>query len=500
MNQLPSPLLNYVNRFIEQYEQLNLASINEEGLIELIESNKTALNNLFMAGLGASTLILRLGAVVQLCKKLEKGTPKEDTLLMKQIMDNLVDNLPSDTSWRMIWTVTTEKGSSWESGVLAKKGSQSLFESFITFRNKYVHGYISLKSDDAKKIANGLSVLHKMVCETSTLFYNSEIIEQNDRFFFVQGDKSVSLYPFLQKGEKDGLPYIFQGLYNNKSTAELISTFHGDTEKQKGTLHYEKVFKPISDALKSGAGQVFDHSNRIANYNSCFVGREKETTAILDWVLDKTAQNILPVFSNAGMGKGALLANVIQELSDSEINIPVLYHFCGSGIQNSLHATLYHFIIQGKKQQIWKTDNDEIIRKLNRLPSKYTDLIMLFHKLLDECFVPSRKNESGNLAIVLDGLDEAAVAFSQLHLSDWFDNYDENGDVIDSWESKSSIKWIFSYREGFYRFPKSDKNKFIDILQPLNGLSEAAVKDALLEFNPSQDFLNEVIIRGEVIE
>jgi hypothetical protein len=32
------------------------------------------------------------------------------------------------------------------------------------------------------------------------------------------------------------------------------------------------------------------------------------------------------------------------------------------------------------------------------------------------------------------------------------------------------------------------------------GLSADAAREALAEFNPSEDFLNEVIIRGEVIE
>ena len=113
---------------------------------------------------------------------------------------------------------------------------------------------------------------------------------------------------------------------------------------------------------------------------------DKENKAILEWATNKSDQNVLPIFSAAGMGKGALIANVIQELSAKDINMPVLHHFCGSGIQNSLHATLYHFIIQGKKQQLWKTEDEDILRKLNRLPSKYPDLIMLFHRLLDECF------------------------------------------------------------------------------------------------------------------
>lgn len=106
----------------------------------------------------------------------------------------------------------------------------------------------------------------------------------------------------------------------------------------------------------------------------------------------------------------------MQELSKPEYNIPVLFHFCSSGIQNNLHATLYHLIIQGKKQQLWKTENQDVLRKLDRLPSKYTDLIELFHRLLDECFVPSRNNTTGNLVILLDGLDDAAVAFPQLHI------------------------------------------------------------------------------------
>ena len=178
--------------------------------------------------------------------------------------------------------------------------------------------------------------------------------------------------------------------------------------------------------------------------------------------------------------------------------MPVLHHFCGSGIQNSLHATLYHFIIQGKKQQLWKTEDEEILRKLNRLPSKYTDLIMLFHRLLDECFTPSRNNTTGNLAIVLDGLDEAAVAYPQLNISDWFNNYDENGEVTDYWKSASNIKWIFTYREGFYRFPTNDENATIELVQPLVGLSEEAAKGALSIFNPSKEFLEEVVKRGAV--
>ena len=120
--------------------------------------------------------------------------------------------------------------------------------------------------------------------------------------------------------------------------------------------------------------------------------------------------------------------------------------------------------------------------------------------LLDECFVPSRNNTTGNLVILLDGLDDAAVAFPQLHVSDWFNNYDENGEVTGLWKSAQNIRWLFTYREGFYRFPESPNNAQLDILQPMVGLSAEAAREALAKFNPSEDFLNEVIVRGEVIE
>lgn len=498
MSELPKPLSNYVNRFNELYSRLKLTDINNEKLIVLMTTQKSAINNLFMAGLGASSLILRLGAVIQLSKKLDEGTLEDDTLLMKQIVDSLRENLPSDTSWKVIWSITCPEDSPWRVCIIPPKGQQSLMERFITFRNKYVHGYISLREQDVKKISDGIVTLYEIVNTTSQLFSGTEIKEQKDQFFFVEKGNKIPLHPFLQKGTKDGLPYIFQGLYNNKATAELISIYYGDLEKQDGAAQYEPVFEPMRKALKGGAGQVFDHSNRIAYYSECFVGRDKENKAILDWATKENDQNILPIFSTAGMGKGALIANIIQDLSGIEISMPVLHHFCGSGIQNSLHATLYHFIIQGKKQQLWKTDDEDILRRLNRLPSKYTDLIMLFHCLLDECFTPSRKNITGNLVIILDGLDEAAVAYPQLNISDWFYNYDENGEVTNSWESTSNIKWIFTYREGFYRFPESNKNKSIDMLQPLCGLTKESVKKALEKFNPSKEFLSQVIIRGAI--
>ena len=148
--------------------------------------------------------------------------------------------------------------------------------------------------------------------------------------------------------------------------------------------------------------------------------------------------------------------------------------------------------------QIWDLENEDISKKINRLPSKYPELITLFQELLDNYFKINRNNKHENLLIVIDGLDEAAVAFSDYHIKDYFSTYDENGEVTGEWKSKSNIKWIFSYREGFYSFPDLNNIHSLNDVQPLLGLSEESVENALTTFNPSKEFIDTVIERGKV--
>ena len=75
------------------------------------------------------------------------------------------------------------------------------------------------------------------------------IIFLNQPQVFSKPNKT-SLYPFVQGGSEDGLPYIFQGLYDNKKTAELISTYYGDVQEQKSSSHYQAVFDPMMKSLK----------------------------------------------------------------------------------------------------------------------------------------------------------------------------------------------------------------------------------------------------------
>jgi hypothetical protein len=497
MMKLPQPLSIHVTRFYEQHSALNLSDISENLLVSIIQNKKTELNNFFMVGMGTCSLLLRLGAVVQLSKKLEEGSEEEDVLLMKQVIENLRENLPSDSNWKNIWKIASENNKKWADFVIAEKGKVSIIDSFITFRNKFVHGIIKIDLSQSKEIYNGIILLSDMIAKSSKLFENTSIIEEKDKYFFVENNSKICLDPFVKKGESNGLPYIFQGLYNNKKTAELINTFYGDIEKKDDSSDFDSVFQPMINVLNSGYNQVFDHSNRISYYSKCFVGREKECQSIIDWVTSIEKCNILPIYSDAGMGKGALVANLISEFQDE--SIPVLVHFCGSGLQNNLQAVIVHLILQAKKQQLWKIEDQEIEDKLSRIPTKFHEQITLLHHLLDHCFVPSRKNTHKKLVIIVDGLDEASIAYPSLNISDWFNNYDNNGEVVDSWKSSDNIKWVFTYRKGFYNFPKFNSSYSLELLQPLKGLNTKSVEEALNRFSPSKDFITEVIQRGQVL-
>lgn len=505
MRKLPEPINSYVTRFNEQFKLLGLHNADYDTYEKLVTNNSSQLNNLLMSGLGACTLLLRLGAVINLAKKLEEGSDEEDALLMRQILDNLREVLPSDTNWKTIWKITCNPNSIWYECVKSEKGKQSLMEKFVTFRNKYVHGIISIRPNNIKKLMDGITILNNVCREVSLLFENTKI-EENDKIFYFENKKEffssktlkISLYPFVQSGSEDGLPYIFQGLYDNKQIAELISTFHGDIEEQLGSEHYEGVFNPMLNSLKGGAGRVFNHEDIINYYSECFVGREQESTEIMEWVMDRdSSEKILPIYSQAGMGKGALAANIVSIMSDKEFNIPVLHHFCGSGMANNLHAVLYHFILQGKRMQIWNLENTEITNKLERLPSKYHELINLFHELIDNLVI-TRKNVNQCVVILIDGLDEASVAYSEFHIKDYFSKYDEEGQVTGTWGNSTNVKWVFTYREGVYNFPELDNILNLEIVQPLNGLSVSSIESALKSFNPTSEFIETVAERGKI--
>ena len=308
---------------------------------------------------------------------------------------------------------------------------------------------------------------------------------------------AVPLHPFLQKGEKDGLPYVFQGLYEGKQTAKLLNTFLGNEQSQKPEQHFDGLLEPFVKAVNSSVGQEFDHTSRLDYYNECLIGREKELNELVKWCGQEDGTTIFPVYSLAGMGKGALMAGLVKELHDN--SVPTLYHFCGSGQFNNLQAVLYHFMYQAKRLNLLDIEKDSLVaRKLERMPSRYVDAVHLFQKLLSEHLRIPKNYRSGNLVVFVDGLDDAAVSDSSKSISDWFTTYDEEEKPDGEWTPPSNIKWVFTYRVGQYRFPLSGEHQNSELLQPMPGIEFAACAKAFEPFKPSDEFLDVFSERGAV--
>ena len=494
-----TPIERYLNRYRTFREQLGSESLNET-LLQLINEDRTALNNYFMAGLGMGTLYLRLGAVIQLGRKLHDGDPTNDMMFMRQVLDNLREVLPSDTNWRNMWQFCAVDGSEWTKPLEKKKSAngQSLLERFVTFRNKYAHGDIALEEESLKQLISSVVMLDEMA-ELSTLFAGGTLEHDGEGYLWKTKSGTVQLHPFLQKGEKDGLPYVFQGLYEGKQTAKLLNTFLGNEQSQKPEQHFDGLLEPFVKAVNSSVGQEFDHTSRLDYYNECLIGREKELNELVKWCGQEDGTTIFPVYSLAGMGKGALMAGLVKELHDN--SVPTLYHFCGSGQFNNLQAVLYHFMYQAKRLNLLDIEKDSLVaRKLERMPSRYVDAVHLFQKLLSEHLRIPKNYRSGNLVIVVDGLDDAAVSDSSKSISDWFTTYDEEEKPDGEWTPPANIKWVFTYRVGQYRFPLSGEHQSSKLLQPMPGIEFAACAKAFEPFKPSNEFLDVFSERGAVAD
>ena len=501
-----NPFQQYHKRFLKIREEL-FKKAGDHDLSGLSGVNAAELNNLFMAGLGMGTLFLRMGAVIQMSEKLHDGNAENDALFMKQVIDNLRETLPSDTNWKNLWYASMQSGSVWEQALPTDTNKNTMLDRFVTFRNRFVHQYIRVIPDHATELAKGLKVLDEMA-GLAHLFEGGSIRQAKGKFYWEKEGPKLELHPFVQEGNQEGLPYLFQGLYEGKSKAKFINTFHGDETEAAANTPLNEQFQPMQQALRGGAGQMFDHSTRLKYYMECFVGRERELESIMHWIESDSPNRFLPVYSEAGMGKGALIAGVIQRLIGNKN--PVLYHFCGSGMANNLHAVLYHLIMQGKKMpdlsglNIWKAKEESVIRKLERLPSRYHDALHLFQRLLTDCYDPGSNYIGKPLVIIIDGLDEAAVANSQLKIADWFYTYNDKDEPENDWVSPDNIRWIFTYRslgegqkKGFNLGGRFSLES-MELVQPLQGLGEQAVREALREFELSDEFVQAVMERGEV--
>ena len=502
-----NPFQQYHQRYLEIKDGI-ARELTDESFSNFILHQSARLNNLFMAGLGMGTLFLRMGAVIQMSQKLHDGDTSNDALFMKQVMDNLRETLPSDTNWKNLWYASLQLGTIWDIAIPKDSNKNTVLDRFVTFRNKFVHQNIRLVPEHFTELRKGLQILDEMAA-LYCLFEGSDIVLTDGNYYWQSGADNLELHPFVQEGAHEGLPYLFQGMYENKSRAKFINTLRGDETEPQPNEPIQLQFQPMLEAMRGGAGQVFDHSERMQYYLDCFVGRESEVQLVLEWARGDSEKRVLPIYSEAGMGKGALTAGIIDSLITE--NIPVIYHFCGSGMANSLHAILYHFILQGKKMpgmngaSVWKVGDEAIQRKLDRLPSRYHDAIRLFQSLLMECYIPPAKYHDKPLVVVIDGLDEAFVANSQLMVNDWFYTYNDKDEIEEEWQAPEYVKWIFTYRampilrKGGFSLEGRFGLKKIPSLQPLQGLTGNSVRKALEIFGVSEEFIQTVVKNGAIV-
>ena len=173
-----NPLHKYHERFQQIKAEKNISSDSAQ-ILNLIESDPAGLNNYFMAAFGMSTLMLRLGAVIQMCQKFERLEEAGDALFLKQILDNLRETLPSDTSWKNLWMISGET-EEWLAPTRKPKYAESLLNRFVTFRNRFVHQQIKIDATFVNQLTVAVALFDEMA-ELIGLFNLGEIILFEDK-------------------------------------------------------------------------------------------------------------------------------------------------------------------------------------------------------------------------------------------------------------------------------------------------------------------------------
>jgi hypothetical protein len=138
---------------------------------------------------------------------------------------------------------------------------------------------------------------------------------------------------------------------------------------------------------------------------------------------------------------------------------------------------------------------------LSYIPKDYSQVSNTDNKI--------KKEVNSKLVIIIDGLDEAAVADHSKRISDWFYLYNDKGERAEKWIAPGHIKWIFTYRqtskdskEGFQFEYHEFKTHDLAEVQPLKGLLKDAVikglKEEFEDFDPklADEFIEKIIEKG----
>ena len=76
---------------------------------------------------------------------------------MKQVLDNLRESLPSDTSWKNLWALSAED-ERWVAPIVKPKNGEPLLNRFITFRNRYVHQLIRIEAQFLPQLQTSITL------------------------------------------------------------------------------------------------------------------------------------------------------------------------------------------------------------------------------------------------------------------------------------------------------------------------------------------------------
>jgi hypothetical protein len=584
-----NPIPKYTDRYDYLVNEINPALFEKDRFLNLQEDQRekliSSLYNFYLAALGLSTLILRLAAIIRISEKFEDRTSVEkDISLIKVILQNLKDNKPTDTNWRNLleyFTIISGNNDWIKWFEIDSKNHKSIFlEELIKYRNFIAHGEFSTNSDEIRKILNCFSKIRAVAENFKEAVITYEQAEDARCFYYIVGDKikikKTALYPFVSDslsfnddftGFESDFPYLFQGLYEYEEgkLAKLINSLNGEEVKQTADstkVQFYSFFQQLENVLSGNNGDSFKSSNenRLANYLKCIIGREKELTLAATWTKLSDQNNILPVFAPAGMGKGAFVAKLIKMSRSEKNHVNTIYHFCSTGLQNSLHAILYHLIITGKENGAWNKYNRMLFDKISKPPVAYPALIKLFQDLLAEVdnheyeLKENRKrfdagymkipdfiayleknflfaelksfckevlikepanifaqkaldtNDfsvdkiSKNVLVIIDGLDDAKLSFPNQSIADWFRVVDNMGNFTNmNWTSPPNIRWVFTYRHVLSAEEKGYRFPITESIKEIKSLQPLMPLDehSVRDFLSSNEFFS---LEKEVID
>jgi transcription termination factor NusB len=253
-------LQKFIERFSEQRTKL-FEKGNE--LETLVIEERSAVNNMLLSGMGACTMILRMGAVYLLGKKLHHGNDEQDGLFLKKILDNLSETLPSDTNWFNIWNESLEKEDEKWAVLAQKNGNQSLEISLDS--DRLISVFYKKQDYEPLAVPMGFPVLEdinwKLELKKVDMAVSRTI--QQAVLLITQGDEELG--PPSQKSQE-----VLRKIFENGSVGRVLIADY--------TTKAQFVIPQIGDILDPKKYEIVDKDIRLGLNNIIF-GDDKYANA-----------------------------------------------------------------------------------------------------------------------------------------------------------------------------------------------------------------------------